>query len=129
MFGEIGKKYQKQKLWVKFIGFLVGSMMDILKYPCRLLSSKGVHYSEVNRFYRDRLRTKVFLLRWFKVHKSYVPCLLEAHQTVINTYQESWKRNSTKRMLMFGTSPVNQETADKLIVQLFKVNGLRFSFC
>jgi hypothetical protein len=27
---------------------------------------------------------------------------------------------------MFGTSPVNQETADKLIVQLFKVNGLRF---
>jgi hypothetical protein len=24
---------------------------------------------------------------------------------------------------------VNQETADKLIVQLFKVNGLRFSFC
>jgi protein gp37 len=27
---------------------------------------------------------------------------------------------------MFGTSPVNQETADKLIVQLSKVNGYRF---
>jgi hypothetical protein len=36
---EIGKYQNRQKLLVKFIGF-VGSMMDILKYPCRLLIAK-----------------------------------------------------------------------------------------
>jgi hypothetical protein len=43
--GEIGKYQNRQSCGE--IHRVLGSMMDILKYPCRLLSSKGVHYSEV----------------------------------------------------------------------------------
>jgi protein gp37 len=124
---EIGK-YQKQAEAVGEIHrVFVGSMMDIFEIPMPLVDSKGVHYSEVeNEFYNTgQLRTK-FFTEVVPSSPNLMFLLLTKRPSNINKYiPESWKKTPPKNV-MFGTSPVNQETADKLIVQLFKVNGLRF---
>jgi protein gp37 len=52
--------------------------------------------------------------------------LLTKRPSNINKYiPESWKSNPPENV-MFGTSPVNQDTANKLILQLLQVNGRRF---
>lgn len=52
--------------------------------------------------------------------------LLTKRPSNINKYiPDSWKINPPVNV-MFGTSPVDQETSNKLIVQLSKVNGQRF---
>jgi protein gp37 len=52
--------------------------------------------------------------------------LLTKRPSNINKYiPDSWKENPPENV-MFGTSPVDQKTANKLIVQLSRVNGKRF---
>lgn len=52
--------------------------------------------------------------------------LLTKRPSNINKYiPKSWKENPPSNV-MFGTSVVNQKTADELIPQLYKVNGKRF---
>lgn len=122
------EKYQKQAEAVGEIHrVFVGSMMDIFEKPMPLVDHKGIPYSETeSEFWNTgQLRDKFF--------NEVVPnspnlmfLLLSKRPSNINKYiPESWKKNPPKNV-MFGTSPVNQETADKLIVQLSKVNGLRF---
>lgn len=122
------EKYQKQAEDVGEIHrVFVGSMMDIFEKPMPLVDHKGIPYSETeSEFWNTgQLRDKFF--------NEVVPnspnlmfLLLSKRPSNINKYiPESWKKNPPKNV-MFGTSPVNQETADKLIVQLSKVNGLRF---
>lgn len=122
------KKYQKQ---AKSVGQIhrvfVGSMMDIFEKPMPLVDTNGNPYSEEeNEFWNTgQLRDKFF--------NEVVPnspnlmfLLLTKRPSNINKYiPESWKENPPKNV-MFGTSPVDQETSNKLIVQLSKVNGLRF---
>jgi protein gp37 len=105
----------------------VGSMMDIFEKPIPLVDHKGNPYpEEENEFWNTgQLRDKFF--------NEVVPnspnlmfLLLTKRPSNINKYiPESWKENPPKNV-MFGTSPVDQETADKLIVQLSKVKGQRF---
>ncbi|RTY65541.1 DUF5131 family protein [Flavobacterium sp. LB2P53] len=122
------EKYQKQAAAEGEIHrVFVGSMMDIFEKPMPLVDHKGIPYSETeSEFWNTgQLRDKFF--------NEVVPnspnlmfLLLSKRPSNINKYiPESWKKNPPKNV-MFGTSPVNQETADKLIVQLAKVNGLRF---
>ncbi|MDQ8012962.1 MAG: DUF5131 family protein [Flavobacterium nitrogenifigens] len=105
----------------------VGSMMDIFEKPMSLVDHKGNPYAEGEAEFWNtgQLRDKFF--------NEVVPnspnlmfLLLTKRPSNINKcIPESWKQNPPKNV-MFGTSPVNQETADKLIVQLSKVNGQRF---
>ena len=105
----------------------VGSMMDIFEKPMALVDSNGHPLLEGdNEFWNTgQLRDKFF--------NEVVPnspnlmfLLLTKRPSNINKFiPESWKENPPKNV-MFGTSPVSQETATKLILQLAEVNGARF---
>jgi protein gp37 len=122
------EKYQKQAAEKGEIHrVFVGSMMDIFEKSKPLIDHKFKPLLEgESEFWESgQLRDKFF--------NEVVPnspnlmfLLLTKRPSNINKYiLESWKNNPPKNV-MFGTSPVNQETADKLIVQLSKVNGYRF---
>lgn len=120
-------KYQKAAASVDEIhNVFVGSMMDIFEKPMPLVDHKGIPYSKNEKFWNTgQLRDEFF--------KNIVPncpnlmfLLLTKRPSNINKYiPESWKENPPKNV-MFGTSPVDQKTANGLIVQLSKVNGKRF---
>lgn len=105
----------------------VGSMMDIFEKPMPLIerNGKALLASENHFENTGQLRDKFF--------NEVVPnspnlmfLLLTKRPSNINKYiPDSWRENPPKNV-MFGTSPVNQETAEKLILQLSKVNGKRF---
>lgn len=100
----------------------VGSMMDIFEKPMPLINSKG----ESLNHNTGNLRFQLF----YRIDRGDFPNLmflfLTKRPSNINKYIfESWKTNPPSNV-MFGTSPVNQQTADKLIPQLLEVKGKRF---
>lgn len=101
----------------------VGSMMDIFEKSMPLIDSKGNNFTSSNTGeFRD-----IFFRR---IIDGYYPnllfLLLTKRPSNINKYiPESWKTNPPENV-MFGTSPVNQETANTLIPQLLLVKGYRF---
>ena len=105
----------------------LGSMMDIFEKPKGIFNAKGKSLIEgEDEFWNTgQLRDKFF--------NEIVPncpnlmfLLLTKRPSNINKYiPESWKENPPKNV-MFGTSVVNQSTADDLIPMLYKVNGQRF---
>lgn len=105
----------------------VGSMMDIFEKPRLLINHKKepILEGENEIWNTGQLRDKFF--------NEVVPncpnlmfLLLTKRPSNINKYiPESWKENPPKNV-MFGTSVVNQSTADDLIPMLYKVNGQRF---
>jgi protein gp37 len=100
----------------------VGSMMDIFEKPMPLIDSKGVALSEDT----GALRFKLFRFIEAGNYPNLIFLLLTKRPSNINKYiPESWKETPPENV-MFGTSPVNQETANKLIVQIAKVKGKRF---
>lgn len=117
-------KYQKDAEKVNEIHrVFVGSMMDIFEKPMPLISSKGVLYEHVTT--HDQ-RWRFFTM----INEGYYPnlmfLLLTKRPSNINKMiPESWKTNPPKNV-MFGTSPVTQQTSEKLITQLLEVNGKRF---
>lgn len=116
------EKYQKLAAKQNVIHrVFVGSMMDIFENPMPLIDCKKVkcdHTTEElrNKFFNEVIPNSPNLLF----------LLLTKRPSNINKYiPESWKTNPPENV-MFGTSPVDQLTADKLIGQLSKVNGKRF---
>jgi protein gp37 len=102
----------------------VGSMMDIFEKPMPMINSKGEKYPET--FHTGILRDVLF----FRIDENRYPnlyfLLLTKRPSNINKYIPfEWLTNPPKNV-MFGTSPVNQETFDKLTSQLLEVNGKRF---
>lgn len=105
----------------------LGSMMDIFEKPKGIFNAKGKLLIEgEDEFWNTgQLRNKFF--------NEIVPncpnlmfLLLTKRPSNINKYiPDSWKENPPKNV-MFGTSVVNQSTADDLIPMLYKVNGKRF---
>jgi protein gp37 len=122
------EKFQKEaKKQNEVHRVFVGSMMDIFEKPMPLVDHKGNPYSkEENEFWNTgQLRDK-FLNEVVPNSPNLMFLLLTKRPSNINKYiPKSWKENPPKNV-MFGTSPVDQETANKLIVQLSKVNGQRF---
>lgn len=109
----------------------VGSMMDIFEKPMPVIDSKGNTSIDCHCDVCDgTLTTEHFRQCFFN---SVVPAspnlmflLLTKRPSNINKYiPDSWKDNPPVNV-MFGTSPVNQETFDKLVGQLFQVNGRKF---
>ena len=99
----------------------VGSMMDIFEKPMPVITWKG----NLRPYKTDALRIRLF--------EEVIPqcpnlmfLLLTKRPSNINRFiPDSWKVNPPKNV-MFGTSPVDQATADKLIVELGQVKGKRF---
>lgn len=115
-------KYQKKAFEAGEIHrVFVGSMMDIFEKPMKVVNHK---FEEMD-YTTSALRKKLF--------EEIVPktpnlmyLFLTKRPSNINKYiPESWKTNSPKNV-MFGTSVVNQATADKLVSQLLEVNGQLF---
>lgn len=98
----------------------IGSMMDIFEKPMPLINSKGEKLDETTGDLRDHFFKNICNA------PNLLFLLLTKRPSNINKYiPEDWKLNPPHNV-MFGTSPVNQETANTLIPQLLKVNGKRF---
>lgn len=98
----------------------VGSMMDIFEKQMDLLGDNGCIDST------EDLRRLFFQNISRGLYPNLLFLLLTKRPGNINKYiPESWKTKPPENV-MFGTSPVNQITAEKLIPQLLKVNGKRF---
>jgi protein gp37 len=99
----------------------VGSMMDIFERPMPVADHKG----NLLGYRTDVLRNRLF--------EEVIPqcpnlmfLLLTKRPSHINRYiPDSWKINPPENV-MFGTSPVDQATADRMIVELAQVKGKRF---
>ena len=97
-------------------------MMDIFEKPMPMINSKGVACDLIttgdvrDKFFNEVVPNSPNLLF----------LLLTKRPSNINKYiPYSWVDNPPANV-MFGTSPVNQLTAEKLIAQLLQVNGKRF---
>ncbi|HWY37402.1 MAG TPA: DUF5131 family protein [Bacteroidia bacterium] len=99
----------------------IGSMMDISEKPKPLRNRQHVELG----YTTGHLRAKLF-----EVVVPQCPNLdflfLSKRPSNFNKYiPEAWKTNPPSNVI-FGTSPVNQETANKLVPQLLEVKGRRF---
>jgi protein gp37 len=100
----------------------VGSMMDIFEKPMPLIDNKG----EKRPYSTTNVRIELFDQIGSGAYPNLLFLLLTKRPSNINKYiPEGWKRNPPANV-MFGTSPVDQETADKLIPQLLEVKGKKF---
>lgn len=113
----IGKKLGvKQRVFIQ-------SMSDLFEKPMRLINSKG---DAIVGITTGDLRDQLFGGIDTGEFPDIIFLFLTKRPSNINKYiPEAWKLNPPSNV-MFGTSPVNQETANILIPQLLKVNGRRF---
>lgn len=104
----------------------VGSMMDIFEKPMPLVDAKGNKVVDFGGGQKDTGMRRDTFFNSIGEYPNLMFLLLTKRPSNINKYiPESWKETPPVNV-MFGTSPVNQETANKLIVQLAKVKGKRF---
>lgn len=134
IWGNDKPRLEIQSVWKNFATFqklakeanemhrvFVGSMMDIFEKPMPVINSKGV----LQKYDTDYIRQEYFY-NIVPNTPNLMHLLLTKRPSNINKYiPEEWKTNPPENV-MFGTSPVNQETADRLIPQLLQVNGKRF---
>lgn len=115
-------KFNKKALELNEIhNVFVGSMMDIFEKPMPLIDKNGYSLSYNTGFLRDKLFNEIV-----PITKNLRYLFLTKRPSNINKYiPESWK-TSPPDNVMFGTSVVNQKTADDLIPQLLKVKGKKF---
>lgn len=100
----------------------VGSMMDIFEKPMPLIDSKGT----LKKYTTEELRRSFFESISMGNYPNLMFLLLTKRPSNINKYiPERWKKTPPDNV-MFGTSPVSQETFKTLVTQLKEVNGKRF---
>lgn len=100
----------------------VGSMMDIFEKPMPVINSKG----ELQIYSTTPLRDLFFERITNGTYSNLMFLLLTKRPSNINKYiPESWKETPPANV-MFGTSPVNQQTFETLVRQLQEVKGKRF---
>ena len=108
----------------------VGSMMDIFEKPMPMVDSKGnkcfVNVDNTMPLDTGLLRDELFMEISENKYPNLIFLFLTKRPSNINKMiPEEWKENPPENV-MFGTSVVNQATADTLIPQLLKVKGKRF---
>lgn len=100
----------------------VGSMMDIFEKPMPVINSNG----EIQNYSTEALRAMLFQRIQSNQYPNLMFLLLTKRPSNINKYIPLiWATNPPKNV-MFGTSPVNQQTFNTLTRHLLEVNGLRF---
>lgn len=123
------KKQQKDAAALNIIRTaFVGSMMDIFEKPMPLVDNKGemvtdgIHYYPANT---GQVRDE-----YFDEVVPFTPNILHLMLTkrpsnILKFIPEDWAENPPANV-MYGTSPCDQETFDKLWLQLARVRGKRF---
>lgn len=119
---DLAKYQRKAKEAGEIHRVFVGSMMDIFEKPMPLINntqSNGQDY-----YTTGNLRSDLFSS--INDYPNLMFLFLTKRPSNINKMiPEEWKENPPANV-MFGTSPVDQETADKLIPQLMEVKGKKF---
>ena len=100
----------------------VGSMMDIFEKPMPLIDSNGNNLD----YNTGDLRNQFFSEIIDGSYPNLMFLLLTKRPSNINKYIPLVWKISPPSNVMFGTSPVDQATADNLIPQLLQVKGKRF---
>lgn len=106
----------------------VGSMMDIFEKPMPLVDNNGdkVILGAIKEAATGHLRTMLFENITNGWYPNLIFLFLTKRPSNINKFiPTSWKTNPPSN-IMFGTSPVDQPTADKLVSQLLEVSGYKF---
>lgn len=107
----------------------VNSMSDLFEKPMPLIKSKrepAIDASNGSLIGTDHLRNLLFDAIDEGMYPNLIFLLLTKRPSNINKYiPESW-RYTPPPNVMFGTSPVNPDTFNKLFGQLCEVNGKRF---
>lgn len=108
----------------------VGSMMDIFEKPKPIVNLDNSEVLELNGINLKEMHTGHLRDHFFNTVVPNSPNLifqlLTKRPSNINKYiPETWKSDPPVNV-MFGTSPVNQETFTTLTNQLRKVNGTKF---
>lgn len=118
-------RFQKQaKAENEIHSVFIGSMMDIFEKPMPLVDNKNVLIEGQNT---GLLRDMLFQQIDQGLYSNLLLLFLTKRPGNINKYiPEHWQEFGAPKNVMFGTSVVNQETADKMIPELLKVNGRRF---
>lgn len=123
VFNELDKFQRIAKEANEMQRVFVGSMMDIFEKPMPLIDSKGIEVVNLNT---GEIRDTFFKRISENRYPNLMFLLLTKRPSNINKYiPESWKQMPPENV-MFGTSPVNQQTFDTLTRHLLEVNGLRF---
>ncbi|MCB0474005.1 MAG: DUF5131 family protein [Flavobacteriaceae bacterium] len=121
VWGDLERMQKEAKEKNEIHRVFVGSMMDVFERPMPLIDSKGNQMDETTGDLRDR---------FFKQVVPYSPnllfLLLTKRPSNINKYIPGFWKKYPPSNVMFGTSPVNQETFDKLVPQLYQVDGKKF---
>jgi protein gp37 len=100
----------------------VGSMMDIFERGKHMVDSKGVSLFYETNSHRDEL----FRIISLGIYPNLLFLLLTKRPSNINKMiPDNWKECPPKNV-MFGTSIVDQATAEKLVPQLLEVKGFHF---
>lgn len=124
-FRELDKMQQAAKQDGEMHRVFVGSMMDIFEKPLQLIDSKGMDY-DFDGLNTGILRSRLFSKIMLKQYENLMFLFLTKRPSNINKYiPEHWKNNPPANV-MFGTSPVNQQTFETLVRHLQEVNGKRF---
>lgn len=116
------KKYQRRAAELgEFHRVFVGSMMDIFEKPMPLINRHGnmllSNTDDIRqRFFNDIVPNSPNLIF----------LLLTKRPSNINKYIPTHWKKTPPANVMFGTSIVNQKTADTLLKQLIQVNGRLF---
>ncbi len=116
---ELLKMQKKAKQAGEMHMVFVGSMMDIFEKPMPIIDANP-------EFTTGVLRDMLFEQISNGMYPNLTFLLLTKRPSNINKYiPESWKKTPPENV-MFGTSPVNQQTFESLVKQLKEVNGKRF---
>lgn len=121
------KKYQKKAAEVgETHRVFIGSMMDIFEKPMPVVDWNGNQFSDLT-YSTERIRDTLFSKISAGIFPNLLFLFLTKRPSNINKYIPlQWKALSPPENVMFGTSVVNQETADKLIPQLLEAPGKKF---
>lgn len=124
VWNELAKMQQSAKQVGEVHRVFVGSMMDIFEKPMPLIFSNGEKATE--DYHTGILRYKLFRFIETGNYPNLMFLFLTKRPSNINKIiPESWKENPPQNV-MFGTSPVNQQTFETLVRHLQEVNGKRF---
>lgn len=128
-FAELDKMQKVAALTGGMQRVFCGSMKDIFEKPMPLIDSKGnkaIDSSDGSPICTDFLREQLFDNITGGKYNNLMFLLLTKRPSNIKKYiPKSWHENPPTN-IMYGTSPVNQETANKLIPQLLATNGKHF---
>jgi protein gp37 len=123
------KRYQKMAAEAGEIHrVFVGSMMDIFEKPMPIVDSKGEYgydASDGSPITFDHLRDRLFEEVIPNSPNLMFLLLTKRPSNIAKYVPAEWLKNPPANV-MYGTSPVNQETYDNLVNHLLKVPGQHF---